>query len=236
MYSAQNIRIYLICSDHVLKAMKPFLAKHGINTFYHAAGMKDPYAERAIGLVKEGLRAHILGLPYNLPRALYPFAINDVAKCRNAFPNPVNLQHTTAQEAFSGDKPNFNNFMASPFGQIVLTKNVEVKRKIDQPAAKHAIIVGRPFGQSQQVQVWIVVDESMKVVTRQTIYPIPMTEIIRDLINSIAARHAAVPPIGDTLDLIRTTEDTSKLSLLPIPTSIPIPAPLPRDGSTVVHA
>lgn len=197
--------------EHVFDSVRDFLAGHAIQLMQTSPESHERKVERQVRTVRERLRATIHGLPYRLPRFLYPQLVEYVISSLNMVPN-IHTGTRCPRELFTNRKVNMATDLRAAFGDLILCKVPNMAANADlAPRAEYAIVVGRDTNSSGNIKVCLL--HNKEVVTRRSFKPVPLTLTLSSVIEAMSASDAI--PSSDFVDSADSLEPGSVPNTLP---------------------
>ena len=200
-----DISIASTDNEKVFRACEYGLNMNSIQLMLKSSGRHERRAERAIRTIKERFRTVLYGLPYQLPRRLYPSLLAHIVGSINMTPNSRTLP-ASPRELLAGVKTDMKTAFRARFGDFVLARVPNADSGLD-PRAEYGIIVGRDVQTKGSVKVYIM--SKNEIVHRNKFVVVHPTD---DLVKTINALCKAEPaPAKD--DEIFWTDDDKELTV-----------------------
>jgi hypothetical protein len=187
-YKSEKFTIGTILSDGegAVSALTNYLYSLGIKINPAGPGQHVPVVENKIRQVKERVRAHIHGLPFNLSVSLLAWLVYFCSSRLNMMPDRTRVDSSSPREQFLGRKIDYKRDLRVGFADYcqVHTPNI-IKNSMS--ARTEGAIALLPVG-NLQGSVKFLSLTTLKVITRDYWNPLPMPEEVIQFLNNLALK------------------------------------------------
>ena len=157
------------------------LLRHGIRLRQTPPYVHERFVEREVRTIRNGFRSTLLGLPYRLPKRLYPFLFIHVVMSQNMVSSTSNSR--SPWELIHG-RINDGFYLKHKFGQLGLFHNRNPESK-DAPKADIGIYIGKEY-ESSSVKCFLFGGQNPIIADRDKMIEIEMTQEAINYLNALA--------------------------------------------------